>query len=210
MPSRVVIADDHPIFCRGLRGILEREGRFVVVAEARNGAEAIRAIKQFHPAVAILDLSMPGIDGFEVLKQARTWPESPAMVVLTMYDDCVARAFELGALGYLVKENAVDELVQCIDAVLRGERFVSSGIGCRVDQSGTVRAVSSLDALSATEQRVLKLIAELKTSREIGHIMSISYRTVQNHRAHMCVKLGLRGNKALLRFALEHREDVQG
>jgi DNA-binding NarL/FixJ family response regulator len=153
----------------------------------------------------VLDIGMPGADGLEVLERLGEWLAPPAVVSLTMYDDYVAPAMRLGAAGYLLKENAEDELVICLEAVLRGERFVSEGV-CWSSEKGTVSG--PLARLTRAELRILKLIAELKTSREIGGILCVSHRTVQNHRANICAKLGLQGDKALLRFALRYRTEL--
>jgi DNA-binding NarL/FixJ family response regulator len=205
MTVSVLIADDHPIFRRGLRDIIEETERFRVVGEVSDGVEALNAIREHRPMVALLDIAMPKVDGLQVIEQMSEWRDKPTVVLLTMYDDYVASAMRLGAAGYLLKENAEDTLIACLETVLRGERFVSEGVHWTPeDRAGS----DSLVALTPSERRILKLTAELKTSREIGKLLCISYRTVQNHRANMCGKLGLQGNKALLRFALRYQKEL--
>jgi DNA-binding NarL/FixJ family response regulator len=202
----VLVADDHPIFRRGLRDVIDAHPGFRVVAEAGDGAEALRLLRETRPAIAVLDVSMPRVDGLEVLAQVAGWPERPATVLLTMHDDYAERAFQLGALGYLLKEHAVDELCACLDAIAIGRRFTGAGLPWQVGGGGDLEPASPLAALTATERRVLRLLADFKSSREIAEILSISHRTVQNHRANMCAKLGLGGAQALLRFAVAHRD----
>ncbi len=203
MTTTVLIADDHPIFRRGLRDILEETEHFRIVAEVDDGDEALTAMQEHLPDVAVLDISMPNTDGLDVLTQIQKWAERPAVVLLTMYDDYVEPAMRLGVDGYLLKENAEDELVACLEAVIRNERFVSRGI--KWTSGSESDPVASIERLTPSERRILQLIAELKTSREIGELLYISHRTVQNHRTNMCNKLGLHGDKALLGFALKHK-----
>jgi DNA-binding NarL/FixJ family response regulator len=205
--TTIVIADDHPVFRRGLRDVIEDDGAFEVVAEASDGIEAIALIKQHRPAIAVLDVAMPRADGLEVLAQARSWPTAPAFVLLTMYETYAERALQLGALGYLTKEEATAELIACLRSVVRGRRYVSRGIQV-AEVGGVLRVDTPLAVLTESERRVLRLLVQLKTSREIAEILCVSHRTVQNHRQNMCEKLGLRGPKALLRFALEHKADL--
>jgi DNA-binding NarL/FixJ family response regulator len=205
----VLIADDHPIFRRGLRAVIDADPHLRVIAEAGGGRQALELLRAGRARVAVLDISMPDLDGLTVLEQSRTWPRPPRVALLTMHDDYVERAFALGALGYLLKENAEDEVVACLHAVDRGDRFIGAGIGWRPRPGGGVERGGALAALSPGERRVLRLLAELRTTRDIAGLLCISPRTVQNHRAHMCVKLELRGPKALLRFALEHRDELE-
>jgi DNA-binding NarL/FixJ family response regulator len=200
----VLIADDHPIFRRGLRDLVGGHGRFEVVAEADNGLSALAALRSLRPAIGIVDVSMPGLDGLEVLAQTRTWPDPPAIVLLTLHDELAQRALDGGAAGYVLKENAEEEILDCLAAVCAGRRFVSRSIPSQRVAGGGVEAISALAELTATERRILRLLAQFKTSREIAEVLCVSPRTVQNHRAHMCTKLGLQGSKALLQFALAH------
>lgn len=207
MHATVLIADDHPIFRRGLRDVIAEHSRYRLLGEAEDGAQAIRQIREHRPDIAILDIAMPEADGLDVMAQVSRWPDAPRFVILTLYDDeaYFRRAMELGALGYLLKENAEEELIACLDNVCRARRYLSPAISWKlVEEGDKPRVAGPLDALTATELRVLKLIAEHKTSQQIGDLLSISHRTVQNHRANIARKLDLHGAHALLRLALEH------
>lgn len=210
MAESVMIADDHPIFRRGLREVLDSQPRFSVVAETGDGAEALRLIREHRPRIAVLDINMPGADGLDVLAQANRWPDAPIFVMLTMYTDeaYFRRAMDLGAMGYLLKDNAEADLIACLDAVCQGRRFLSPGVSWQLAEDSTSPKGGPLKTLTPTELRILKLIAEYKSSREIGELLSISHRTVQNHRANIASKLELKGTNALLKFALEHQREI--
>ncbi len=206
IPDSVLIADDHPIFRHGLREVIQDDGRFRVVAEAEDGQHALRLLRVHKPAIAILDISMPQADGLDVLAQVMRWPDAPRVIMLTMYDDLgyLRSAVELGAFGYLLKENAEQEVVRCLLRVRRGRRYLGTGLPDQDAGNDERPATSPIEQLSPAERRVLHLLAEYKSSREIADLLSISPKTVENHRANMVRKLGLRGANALLRFALEH------
>lgn len=200
----MLIADDHPLLRHGLRAVLEEAAGIAVVAEASDGREAIEAIRAHAPDVAVIDLSMPDVDGFEILAQARTWPQAPALVVLTMHETYAAKALSLGARGYVLKDDATKEIVECVRRVARGGTYVSASIEVAPEASPS----PAVSALTDTERRVLRLVGQHKTSREIAALMHVSLRTVQNHRANTCRKLGLAGSQALLQFALAHADDL--
>lgn len=210
MIDSVLIADDHPIFRCGLREVINAHGRFEVIAEVDNGQDALKLLRRHRPTMAVLDISMPEADGLDVLGQAARWPDAPRFVMLTLYDDpgYLRRALELGALGYLLKENAEEELIHCLLAVGHGRRYLGSGLSANIGATGELETMAPLERLSAAERRVLRLVAEYKSNRDIAKLLSISPRTVENHRAHMVQKLGLHGANALLRFALEHQGHI--
>lgn len=207
MAEQVLIVDDHPIFRRGVRDVLEDHGRFEILAEASDGAEALELIREHDPAIVVMDLAMPRADGLDVMAQATRWPDVPLFVILTMYDDIawLQRAFELGANGYLLKDHAEEELINCLETVSAGGRYVGSGLPWQFDADGAIRIPDPLESLSPAERRVLRLVAEYKSSREIADLLNVSVRTVDNHRAHIAGKLNLQGPNALLRFAVKHK-----
>jgi DNA-binding NarL/FixJ family response regulator len=211
----VVIADDHPVFRQGLRQIVEVESGIKVVGEAVDGAVALRMIQELRPDVAVLDINMPNMKGFEVAREVRQAGLGVRIIFLTMYDDerMFNEALNVGALGYLLKDSAISDIVGGIRAVAAGQHFISPSIsGYLINRAARSTALSeqtpSLGDLTPTELRILKLIAEYKTSKEIAAQLFISYRTVENHRTSICHKLGIHGSNALIKFALEHRYDL--
>ena len=211
-PIRIVVADDHPIFRQGLTRIVEGTDDVEVVGEAGDGRQALALIEERKPAIAVVDISMPVMDGLEVVEAARRMDLTCSFVVLTMFREeaYFSRAMDLGVLGYLLKDSAAEELVRCLRAVAEGKYFVSAGVSdLLVHRSSRQAALRSehpsLSELTSMERKILRLLSENRTSREIADLLGISIRTVQNHRAHICEKLGFEGHHRLLQFALEHK-----
>ncbi|MBS1811452.1 MAG: response regulator transcription factor [Acidobacteria bacterium] len=210
---RIVIADDHPIVRSGLRTVIESHAALRVIAEADDGAAALAAIAQTQPDIAILDVNMPGLSGFDLARQLQTHKLSVAVIFLTIHSDAVMfnEALDLGARGYVLKESAVTDIVNSIHAVAAGELFISAALTEQLQQrqaNATATPKTGLPTLTATERRILRLIAANKESKDIAAELSISHRTVENHRANICRKLGLSGHNALLHFALHHKLDL--
>ena len=191
MTNKILIADDHPLFRRGVKDVLEAAREYDCI-EATDGIEALTLIKKEQPHIAILDLSMPKVDGFDVLSQAIRWPNSPYFVILTFHDDTqlIERAYDLGASAYLLKEDAEDELLKCLTTVIKGKRYLSHSIVYDPD-SGHFAHEEMISSLTPAEQRIIKLVGKYKTSREIADLLNVSVRTIQNHRAHIMKKLNL-------------------
>lgn len=213
--TRIIIVDDHPIFRRGLKDIIESDGKYVVAAELGDGQSAIQHIKSLKPDVAVVDLNLPKIGGLEVVRAARSLPHAPIVVVLTMQADegTFNAAMDAGAHGYLVKENAVSDVLAGLKAVAAGGVFISPSVAqflVRRHQraSALKEQKKGLAALTPTERRILRLVAENKTNKQIAAELFISHRTVETHRSHICEKLELSGNRALLAFAFEHKSEL--
>lgn len=213
--TRIVIADDHPIFRQGLRQVIEAHPGLKVVAEAADGEAALAEAKAHRPEVAILDLDMPKLDGFELVQALRRERLSARVIFLTIHseEDLVNEALDLGVLGYVLKESAITDIVSAVKAVLAGQHYLSPAItSYLVNRSRRAESLAerrpSLQNLTPTEHRVLKLIAEYKTSKEIAEELFINHRTVENHRTNICQKLGLHGSHALLKFALRHKSEL--
>jgi Response regulator containing a CheY-like receiver domain and an HTH DNA-binding domain len=205
-PIRIVLADDHPIFRRGLREVLEAEKDFRVVAECADGEEALAAIESQRPAVVLLDVDMPKQDGFAVVRALRERGIETKVVLLTMHgrDDLLRAAFSQGVRGYVVKDGAVLDVVHAIRDVLEGRPFISSSLSATLLTGGEGADPGlppELQKLTPAEMRVLRLIAEFKSSKEIAEELGVHYRTVENHRTSIAGKLGLAGSHALSRFA---------
>lgn len=212
---RILLADDHPIVRRGLRLTIEAELQLKVVAEADDGQAALAALEQWQPNIAILDVNMPGLSGFELMRVIRERKLPVAVIFLTIHSDEVMfnEALDLGALGYVLKESAVTDIVASVKAVAAGQPFISSALTGHLLKrtaraTGLAEHKPGLSDLTATERRILRLIAQQKESKDIAAELAISYRTVENHRANICRKLGLQGHNALLRFALERKSEL--
>lgn len=212
---RVVIADDHPVFRQGLRQIVELEPELRILGEAGEGVAALRMIEQLEPDVAVLDIHMPNLKGFDVAREIRRLGLPVRIIFLTMYDDerMFNEALNVGAAGYLLKDSAISDIVGGIRAVAAGQHYISPSIsGYLINRSARRAALGAkaprLEDLTPAERRILKLIAEHKTSKEIAGQLFISHRTVENHRHSICHKLGIHGSNALVRFAVEHRDEL--
>ena len=212
---KVLIVDDHPLFRQGLRQVVEADSRFELVAEAGDGETALRWIQEKSPDVAVLDVDLPRLSGLEVARALQGKGLPTRVIILTMYkeEEIFNRALDFGAIGFVLKENTVEDIIKSLVAVAAGEHYLSSTIsGYLVRRRGRAEDLATkkpgLNDLTKAERRILKLIAEKKTSREIAAELFISQRTVDAHRAHISAKLDLHGNHSLLQFALENRMAV--
>jgi len=208
-----MIVDDHPLFRQGLRQAIAGDSRFEVIGEAEDGQTALDRISQLRPEVAVLDVSLPGLNGLEVAAALRAKKSKVNLVILTMLKDEQAfnRALNLGIHGYVLKENAADEILNCIAAVSRNEAYVSPSLtDFLLRRRSRAESLAShkpgLDDLTVAEKRILKRVAVGKTNKEIAGELFISPRTVETHRANICEKLELTGANRLLQFALENRD----
>ena len=205
---KVLLADDHAIVRAGLRRLVEESGDMEVVAEASDGQEAIRQIRERQPDVAVIDLSMPHIDRLEVI--SRIHPEFPnmAIIVLTMHaeNQYIVRAIEAGALGYITKQSAPEQLVNAIRKVAQGARYLTNdaaeSLALRFSKGR--HGGSELDDLSTRELQVLRRLALGNTNREIAEAYNISIKTVDTYRFRLLKKLNLRNNAELSRFAIQN------
>jgi DNA-binding NarL/FixJ family response regulator len=211
---KILIADDHPIFRGGLKSVIEKERGLRVVAEAGNGTAALELIKECQPDVAVLDLDMPEMDGFAVARELQALRLPVSVVILTMHKDEMHfnRAIDLDVRGFIIKDGAAAEVVGCIKSVASGKEYfspvLSSFLLNRARRVSTFERQTGIGDLTPTERRVLSLLAELKTSKDIAAELGISPRTVENHRAHICSKLNLQGSHALTKFAIQHKAEL--
>jgi DNA-binding NarL/FixJ family response regulator len=210
-PRSVVVADDHPLFRKGLVEVLRESGVLNVVGEAANGESALTLIETHAPDVAVLDIEMPRMGGLEVAGKVRDKGLGTAVVLLTMHRSrgMLERALQNGVRGYVIKDNAATDIVNCLHLVMAGGTYISPGI-----ETGSVRpaplaeqaaTAKGLARLTPAERRVLRLIAEGRTSPAIATSLGISPKTVEHHRSNICGKLEISGMNALVRFAVEHR-----
>jgi two-component system, NarL family, invasion response regulator UvrY len=206
---RVLLIDDHSIVRAGLRRLIEESGDITVVAEAADGREAIEKAGAGLPDVAVVDISMPGTDGLEVIGQMKAlFPKMP-ILVLTMHEEeqYVIRALNVGAMGYVTKRSAPEQLVAAIRKIHGGGRFLSDAaaeaLAARLSRGAS--GPSPLDSLSNREIQVLRCLALGQTNREIAETYGLSIKTVDTYRSRLLAKLNLRNNAELSRFAIQNR-----
>lgn len=214
--TTLVIADDHPLFRKGLREVIESDPEFLIIGEAGDGETALSLIERHVPALAILDVDMPKMGGLAAARELRKRRSDTEVIFLTMYkeEDLFNEAMDVGARGYVLKDSAVNDILNAIRTVMDGKYYISPALSDHLMKRSTraeklLRHTPSLEDLTPAELRILKLIAENKTSKEIADILSISYKTVENHRTNVASKLHLRGSHSLLKFALENKAELR-
>jgi DNA-binding NarL/FixJ family response regulator len=212
---RIVIAEDQHFFRDGVRSALQKVPALSVVAEASDGVMALEQIRSLTPDLAILDIGLPQLNGVEVVRAIRKdrLPVEVMFLTIHQHDEMFREALALGVKGYLAKDCSPSELVACVRAVTSGQHYTGPSMTTylvgktqRVDRF--TRTTPSLRLLSPQELNVLRRIAQGKSSREIGVEIEIASRTVDAHRANICAKLGIHGQHALSRFAMQHRDEI--
>jgi len=212
---RVLIADDHPLLRQGLRLTIESDPMLKVVAEAGDGETALVQVLEMKPRVAVLDVDMPKLNGLAVARELRVRRLNTEILFLTIHnaEDVFQAAMEIGAKGYLLKEIAVTEIVKALRAVAAGEYYVTPSLAGHLvhhqrRMTAFIERQPGLETLTRTERRILLMVAEGKSSKDIGHELFVHHRTVENHRTNICQKLSLHGPNALFRFALQHKAEL--
>lgn len=213
---KIFFADDHPVFREGLIKIIEKEGSFKICGTSGNGKDALEQIKQIQPNVALLDISMPGLSGLEIVKSLNSEKINTLSIILTMYNDeeYLDEAMENGVKGYLLKDSTAKEIVDCINIVVQGGLYISQELSelfiKNRKKANPVNSIQSqVETLTSTEKQILRLLSDNKTSQQIADEMFLSFRTVQNHRNNIAHKLGLTGHHKLLLFAIENKALLQ-
>lgn len=210
-PLTVVIADDHPLFRKGLVEVLSADPSFRILGEAADGTAALATVVRERPCIAVLDIEMPGTSGLAVAEAIGAERLETHVVMLTMYrsGDMFRRALDLGVKGYVLKDGALNEIVACLHMVGAGRAYISPALSSELIERRDLSPVSELsvllEALTPAERRVLRLVARGHTSGAIAAELGNSSRTIENHRSHICRKLNLSGPQALLRFVLERK-----
>jgi DNA-binding NarL/FixJ family response regulator len=206
----LLIADDHPIFLKGLQDILQSVQDMQVIAQAHNGQEALQIFTQSQPDVVILDLDMPQLSGLEAARHMLEQNPDLPVILLTMHKEQAhfIRALEVGILGYVLKENAAIDVIQAVRKVSTGTAYISPEMSAfllrKPIRPVQRKPVDSLTLLTPAELQILQLVGQYKSSKEIADQLFISERTVNNHRMNMTRKLELTGKNSLLRFAIEN------
>jgi len=196
---------------RGVRDVIAEHPRLRVIAEASDGDEAIQLIAEMKPDIAIVDIDMPRLNGLELLRRLRQMPSVVKAIVLTMYreEDVFNAAMDLNAKAYVVKDNAANDIVAALGKVIQGETYLSP-VMLEAEQRRSNRVQElllnkpQLETLTPSERRILKLIGEDYTSKEIANFLNLSVRTIDNHRQNICRKLNLHGTHSLLKFAFDN------
>jgi DNA-binding NarL/FixJ family response regulator len=207
-PISILLVDDHTLVREGIRALLEKLSEVKLVAEAKDGREAVRKVSQGHPDLVLMDIAMPGLNGLEAT--ARITKESPGVpvVILSMYanEEYVREAVAAGAVGYLLKRSATAELESAIKAVARGETYFSPAISSYLttDRAGHLKTDRSLiERLTPRQREILQLIAERHSTKEIATLLEISVKTVETHRAQLMARLEIHDVPGLVRFAIK-------
>lgn len=211
----IIIADDHPIVRQGLRQVIEADAGLVIVAETSDGRAALDAIAVNRPQIAVLDIDMPELDGFAVARRVREECPQTEIIFLTIHNDetIFNEAIDLGAKGYVLKQSALESIVDCIRTVAKSEYYASPSlttllINRQRRSLELTKQKPTIKDLTRTEKLILTMIADDKSTKDIADELFISPTTVEKHRANICRKLDLKGSYALLKFALTHKSEL--
>ena len=208
---RVLLADDHHLVRAGIRALLESLPDVEIVAEAGDGQEALAALVRTKPDIALVDISMPGLNGLELAQRASREAPETRLVILSVHGDAshVAQALRAGAKGYLVKDAAADELPILVRSVMRGETYLSPSISRHVVEGFLGRASAPTgetsetpELLTSRQREILQLVAEGRSTKEIASLLDLSVKTVETHRAQIMERLDIHDLAGLVRYAV--------
>jgi len=214
--KRIVIVDDHPLFRKGLQELIHSDKSFAVSGEAATASEAMDIIRKLHPDLVIVDLSLPGANGIELIKNIRAEFAQMPILVLSMHDESLyaLRAMRAGADGYVMKHEAMANVVQAIHEVFNGRPYLSPAMAAQVITKFAQRRaedeVDAVERLSDRELEILELIGKGNEVREIANMLHLSPKTVETHRAHIKDKLDLKNSREVARFALQWLQAREG
>jgi two-component system, NarL family, response regulator NreC len=203
MPIRVVLADDHTLVRQGLKSLLEREG-IQVVGEAQDGQEVMQLAAKHSPDVAVLDISMPILNGLDAARELKRSAPKTKTILLTRHDEdeYLIEALRAGVKGYVLKNQAASDLVHAIQLVCRGQVYLSPGMSSVVVDAYLSKTELPVDPLSSREREVLQLIAEGKSTKDIASLLGISVKTADSHRSRLMRKLDIHEVASLVRYAV--------
>jgi len=201
---RLLLADDHALVRAGIRALINRLAGMEVVAEAGDGREALRLIEQLQPDVALLDITMPGLNGFEVLDYVTRYSPGVRVIILSIHQsrEYATQALKAGAAGYLPKAAASNELKEAIDTVTRGETYVSTEVAPDGIPASADTEQSRLEKLTPRQREILTLIAQANATKDIARSLNISVKTVESHRSKLMERLGIHDVAGLVRYAI--------
>ena len=205
MPASILLADDHALIRQGLKALLERQG-CRIVGEAANGQEALRSVENTQPDIAILDISMPILNGIDAARELKKSAPKTKVILLTQHDEdqYVTDALRAGVKGYVLKSQAADDLVHAIREVSKGSVYLSPKISRAVVDAYLSKARLSADPLSGRERQVLQLVGEGKSTKDVAALLGISVKTAESHRARLMKKLDIHETASLVRYAIRH------
>ncbi|HSL22780.1 MAG TPA: response regulator transcription factor [Vicinamibacterales bacterium] len=203
MPRRILLADDHQVVRQGFRALLERHG-FEVVAEAADGREAVQLAEAHHPDVAVLDLSMPQLNGVDAASEILRHVPGVRVVLLTVHKDDhqIVGALRAGIRAYVLKTQAARDLTEAIHTVVKGEVYLSPGVSRAVVDAYLTGQSTPADPLTPREREVLQLVAEGKTSKEIASMLGLTVKSAESYRARIMDKLDIHDTAGLVRYAI--------
>lgn len=209
-PIRILLADDHTLVRAGIRSLLEEIEGVTIIAEADNGRDAVALAKAEKPNLVVMDISMKELNGIEATAQIRAELPATQVLILSMHntEDFVRRALKAGASGYLVKDSAPLELRMAIEAIVRGEHYISSRVSKHLVSGlvdGAKAGESSIDSLTPRQREILQMIAEGKSTKEIAFVLEVSVKTVESHRSALMERLGIRDVAGLVLYAVRNR-----
>jgi len=203
MPVRIVLADDHVLVRQSLRSLLEREG-FQVVGEASDGQEALRLAESFQPDIAVMDISMPILNGLNAAREMSRSSPKTKTILLTQHDEgqYVSEALDAGVKGYVLKNQVASDLLLAIRQVSRGQVYLSPGVSRGVMEAYQSKSEKSKNSLTLRERQVLQLIAEGKSTKDVASLLGISVKTAESHRTRLMNKLDIHETASLVRYAV--------
>jgi DNA-binding NarL/FixJ family response regulator len=208
--TRIIIIDDHPLFREGLKSIISKETRYEVIGEAGTGSHGLQQIRDLKPDLALVDVSLPDQSGIELIREILHTSPQTVVLIVSMHSkiDYIVKAFQTGAMGYIVKESATDMLLKGMDQVLQGNYFMDTSVSHQVvkklvgmPHKETAADNTGYDTLTPREQEVVILLAEGLSIKQIADRLFISSKTVENHRANIMRKLGLHSTIEVIRYA---------
>lgn len=211
----IIVADDHPLFRAGVIAELQNLPDFEIVAEADNGKQVLELIAEHQPDLVVLDVMMPEMTGLEVARKLSEGDLQPNVILLTMYDEpsLFNEALESGVKGYVLKDATVQDICKAVRTVANGNYYFSADFsGALVKKAGLHHGpkpdTPAVEKLTTTELAILQLVAQVKSNEEIAGELFISKRTVENHKVNIARKLEVKGQNALLRYALQHKASL--
>ena len=211
--TRILLADDHPMVRRGVRSLLETREGWEICGEACSGTEAIAKVKRLKPDIVIMDISMPGMKGFEAVRQVHDFDPNIGILMLTMHDskDIFCGAIEAGAHGYVLKSDLDERLIEAVEALCENRAFFSPNISTTAEASplingddGGAGADAGSENLTPRQMEVLKMLAQGKSNKEVASALGISTRTAETHRYQIMNRLRLRTLSELVMYAIKH------